>query len=124
MKLILLLKLQVLYLALGLGYNLISLIFYYSVGKALSDTSPLLGAVSLLIYGLFLLVGFLGKQQAYRLLMLVALMVLGYGGVVSHILNYSNLELYYSAAAWLSAILINLYGAVLNLLAVTGRFKV
>ena len=123
MKLIMLLKLQLLYLIFGLAYNLISLIMFYSGGKALSETSPLLGAVTLLIYGLFLLTGFAGKQKAYRVLMLVAFVVLGYGGVISHILNYSNLELYYSATVWLVAILINLYGAVLNLIAFTGHYK-
>ncbi len=123
MKLILLLKFQLFYLILGLGYNLVSLIFLYSGGRALSETSPLLGAASLLLYGLFLLTGFAGKQKVYRVLMLAAFLVLGYGGVVSHILNYSNLELYYSATAWLLAILINLYGAALNLVAFTGRYK-
>ncbi len=123
MKLMMLLKLQLLYLIFGLAYNLISLIMFYAGGKALSETSPLLGAATLLIYGLFLLTGFAGRQKVYRVLMLVALVVLGYGGVISHILNYSNLELYYSATAWLVAILINLYGAVLNLIAFTGRYK-
>ena len=123
MKLILLLKFQLFYLILGLGYNLVSLIFLYSGGRALSETSPLLGAASLLLYGLFLLTGFAGKQKVYRVLMLAAFLVLGYGGVVSHILNYSNLELYYSATAWLLAILINLYGAALNLVAFTGHYK-
>ncbi len=118
-----LLKLQLLYLIFGLGYNLISLTLIYSGGRALSETSPFLGAASLMLYGLFLLVGFVGRQKAYRVLMLIAFVVLGYGGVISHVLNYSNLELYYSAAAWFFAIIINSYGAVLNLIAFTGRYK-
>lgn len=108
---------------LGLGYNCVSLILVYSGGKPLSATSSALGIVALLIYGLFLIFGYLGNYKMYRLLTLISFIGLGYGGVISHVLNFSNLDLYYSFLAWFLAIMINLMGATLNLIAFTGNFK-
>lgn len=122
MKLSLLLKLQVGYMILGLGYNCTSLILVYSGGKPLSNTSSTIGIVALLIYGLFLIFGYLSKYKMYRLLMLISFIGFGYGGVISHVLNFSNLDLYYSFLAWFLAIMINLMGASLNLIAFTGNF--
>lgn len=123
MKLYMLLKLQVIYMLLGIGYNCVSLLMASIGSKPLSSTSATLGIIALLIYGLFLLPGLWGNHKVYRLLMVIAVIVFGYGGVISHLLNYSNLNLYYSGAAWLSAVAINLSGVYLNVLAVTGKFE-
>jgi hypothetical protein len=123
MKLSLLLKLQVVYMLLGIGYNCVSLLMATIGSKPLSSTSATLGIATLLIYGLFLLPGFWGYHKAYRLLMAIAVIVFGYGGVISHLMNYSNLGLYYSTAAWLLAIAINLSGVYLNVVAATGKFE-
>lgn len=123
MKLSLLLKLQVSYMLLGLGYNCASLIMVYAGGKPLSYTSPVLGITTLLIYGMFLTFGYLGKYQVYRVLTFISFIGLGYGGVISHVLNFSNLHLYYSFGAWFIAITINVMGAFLNFIAFTGKFQ-
>ncbi len=122
MKLRTLLNLQVLYAAAGTGYNIISIIMKSTAGKGLSATSPLAGIAVLLFYLLFLIPGFKKKMTPYRILMGIAIIVLGYGGVVSHILKYDSMDLYYSHAAWLLAILINLFGLVLNAWAVSGKY--
>jgi hypothetical protein len=123
MKLALLLKLQIGYIILGIGYNLVSLLKATSGSGALSPTSPALGAAVLLLYGVFLLSGYFRHIKLYRILTFVAFIALGYGGVVTHILNYAHLELYSSPLAWFLAIGINLFGAFLNLIAFTGKFK-
>ena len=124
MKLETLLKLQVLYCAMGIAYNIISVITAGGGGRPLSSTPPAAGIGVMIAYGLFLVPGFLKKITVYRILMLVALLVLGYGGVVTHLLNYSRMDLYHSTTAWASAVAINLFGAVLNLMAVSKRFTV
>jgi hypothetical protein len=117
-----LLKLQLVYVVLGLGYNSISLLRLYGGNKPLSATSPLSGIFIMLVYGLFLLTGYFGYDKVYRLLMALAFLILGYGGVLAHLQNAANLSLYASTGAWVLAIAINLYGALLNLTALAGRF--
>lgn len=123
MKLSQLLKLQALYMIAGVGYNGISYIMLHTAGKTLSTTSPALGATTLLIYGLCLLFGYFGYYKVYRLLMLVALIGFGYAGIFLHMLNFSNIHLYYSFTAWLLAVAINIFGAILNLIALIGKFS-
>ena len=77
------------------------------------------------IYALFLIPGFLRKIILYRVLMGVAIIVLGYGGVVTHIINiFTQPQVYASMLAWAGAVGINLFGLVLNVIAVLGKFKV
>ena len=60
----------------------------------------------------------------YRTLMGIAVIILGYGGVVTHIINVlSRPALYSSLAAWAVAVVINLFGLALNVIAVSGKFK-
>jgi hypothetical protein len=122
MKLSQLLKLQAIYMLLGISYNLVSLFMVSTGSRPLSSTSAYLGIVTLLIYGVFLLFGHFGRLKLYRLLMLISFVVFGYGGVISHLLNFSRLDLYYSFGAWLLAIIINLMGVSLNFMAMTGGF--
>jgi hypothetical protein len=124
MKLITLLRLQVIYFVLGILYNGLS--FYLtSTGKpALAPTQPVLGAISMITYALFLLPGYLRKITLYRILMGVAVIVMGYGGVVTHIINiFTQPQVYSSMVAWAAAVGINLFGIVLNIIAVSGKFK-
>lgn len=124
MKLVLLLKLQIIYMMMGIAYNVVSIAMVYSVGKPLSVTSPAIGIFTMLVYGLFLVPGFLHYFGLYRLLMCVAVIVFGYGGIILHILNYSNLHLYYSLTAWLLAIVINLFGVSLSFISLSGKFRI
>jgi hypothetical protein len=124
MKLITLLRLQVIYFVLGILYNGLSL-YLTSTGKpALAPTQPVLGAISMITYALFLIPGYQRKITLYRILMGIAVIVMGYGGVVTHIINiFTQPQVYSSIAAWAVAVGVNLFGLALNIIAVLGKFK-
>lgn len=118
-----LLKLQWLYCALGILFNLVSWSVMAKSGKPLTPTAPLSGIIVMSIYGLFLLAGQSKQINLYRVLMVVAILILGYGGIFSHfkLLNQSP-ELYHSLWIGIIAISINSFGLILNSLAALGRF--
>ncbi|MBW1644497.1 MAG: hypothetical protein JRJ76_16845 [Deltaproteobacteria bacterium] len=119
-----LLKLQLFYCFLGIGYNIVSYILAMSGGRQLSSTSPVIGTIFMSVYGLCLMAGYKGFYKTYRLLMLFFLVSSGYGGVIKHFIVYSQQpEAYASFSAWISAIGINFFGFLLNLMAVAGRFE-
>ena len=121
----LLLKLQVFYCFLGIGYNVVSLIGSRTGGEALAPTNPVMGMVVMAVYGGCLAVGALGYGRIYRVLMALAVLVLGYGGVVVHLVNYTagRTFLYYSIVTWGAALAINLFGIVLNFIGALGLFS-
>jgi len=124
MQLSTLLRLQVLYAVLGIAYNGVSIYFASAFKQPLAPTQPALGIITMVVYALFLLPGFLGKTVLYRVLMAVAIIVIGYGGVVTHLINiFTQPQLYHSLIAWSFAVGINLFGLVLNMVAVVGKFK-
>lgn len=113
------LKLQVVYVFAGIAYNIASWLHLTYQGSTLSPTNPLMGILALLIYAVFLLSGYFRKLLLYRILMGVAVLVFGYGGIVIHIIGLIfHSEDYYSIGAGLLAILINTFGFILNLYAV------
>jgi len=124
MKLTTLLRLQVIYFVLGMLYNGLSFYLTSTGQPALAPTQPVLGAVSMIVYALFLIPGYLRKITLYRILMGVAIIVMGYGGVVTHIINiFTQPQVYSSIVAWAFALGINFFGLVLNIIAVLGKFK-
>lgn len=124
MKIKQLLKFQCVYSGMGILYNIISYIIVASGGQQLSATNPLLGASSMAAYGLLLLTGYFGHIGAYRILMLIAVAVFGYGGIIIHFINYfQQPALYSSFIAWAIAVGINVFGLYLNLMAAAGKFR-
>jgi hypothetical protein len=121
----LLLKLQVLYVLAGIGYNVVSLVLSRTGGSRLSPTDPASGLIVMAVYGGCLLVGRLGYTRIYRILMALSVLVLGYGGVVLHLTNYTagRAFLYDSTLAWAAAVGINLFGLVLNFIGALGFFS-
>lgn len=123
MKLKTLLLLQLAYAVMGVGYNVLSYLSVASGGQAFSATAPLTGGLSLTLYALCLVPGFAGYTGIYRVLMLLSIVVFGYGGIVKHLLNYpGGLDIYSSMTAYVLAIGINVFGLALNVLAAAGRF--
>jgi len=119
-----LLRLQCVYACLGIGYNVLSYLAVLSGGRAFSDTAPLTGGLSLALYALCLIPGFFGKISVYRVLMGLAIVVFGYGGIIKHLLNYpGGLDHYVSMTAFVLAIGINVFGLVLNVIAAVGKFE-
>lgn len=73
--------------------------------------------VVMAVYALALLPGAYGPLWAYRCLMALALIGLGYGGVVKHLRQCHRVVLaYQSIAAWRLALCINMFGLLVNLL--------
>ena len=123
MKLKQLLRLQLTYYSLGMLFNALSLILIYQGGHALTPNEPILGSIVMSIYALFLIPGFMGKLSIYRALMVLAIIMLGYGGVFNHInMIRETPELYHSIVAGGAGLMINVFGLVLNIIAALGKF--
>ena len=119
-----LLKLQLFYCVLGIAYNVVSYLRLISGSQPLSSTSPLIGFAFMLFYGICLVSGFRQFLKTYRWLMAFFLISIGYSGIIKHFIVYAQQpETYSSQLAWSLAIGINLFGFLLNALAVSGMFK-
>jgi len=124
MKLRTLVLLQSVYCLLGITYNGVSQYLVTMGGRPLTPTPPVLGITVMMVYGLFLIPGYRRAVITYRTLMGIAVIVLGYGGVVTHIINVLSIPAFYrSLAAWAVAVVINLFGLALNVIAVSGKFE-
>ncbi len=121
----LLLRLQLVYCLLGIGYNVVSLILSRTGGSTLAPTDPVMGMVVMAVYGGCLLVGALRYVRIYRVLSALSVLVLGYGGVVVHLVNFTagHSFLYRGTVAWGAAVGINLFGLVLNFIGALGLFS-
>ena len=76
------------------------------------------------LYASFLIPGFLKKIPFFRILMVLAVLLLGYGGVLKHLqIIQETPELYSSLAAMIIGPGINVFGLVLNVLAALGKFR-
>ena len=119
-----LLKLQSLYAVLGVLFNVVSLILISQGGEPLTPNQPIQGLVVMTIYGLMLISGFLNKETIYKAFMVLAVLLLGYGGVFNH-LNFlrESPELYHSVAAGVIGVGINIFGLILNIIAALGKYK-
>ncbi len=118
-----LLMLQMQYCFWGIMYNVGSMLAVRNTQQAWASTDALIGVVVMALYGLLLSAGLINNLTLYRILMGLTVLVLGYGGFITHLLNYGQMELYQSVLTWLGAILINGSGLVLNLMAALGWFK-
>jgi hypothetical protein len=121
----LLLRLQLVYCLLGIGYNVVSLIVSRTGGSTLAPTDPVMGMIVMAVYGGCLLVGALRYVRIYRILAALSVLVLGYGGVVVHLVNFAagHAFLYRGIVAWGAAVAINLFGLVLNFIGALGLFS-
>lgn len=119
-----LLKLQLIYVFLGILFNLISYYLILVNDEALTPTKPIMGLLAMLVYASFLLTGYYKKILWYRALMSVSILIFGFSGVVKHIVSFNQEpELYYSIYAMFVAVGINTFGVMLNLVSVFKKFK-
>lgn len=125
MRLKKILRLQLTYCGLGILFNLVSWIVMIASSKPLTPTLPWLRIIIMSWYGVFLLTGFYKKIRWYKFLMLISIILLGYGGILKHISAlHTAPELYYSILAGVIAIGINIFGWVLNVMACFSKIEV
>lgn len=119
-----LLKLQVFYCLIGILFNVVSWLGIQNGHQALTPTVPHEGFIAMSIYGVFLLVGYFRKIGLYRILMLISILILGYGGVVKNIITLNqHPDLYTSIFIGIIGVAINLFGLILNCIAAFGLFN-
>lgn len=119
-----LLKLQLGYYTLGMLFNFGSMYAVSNGQQQWTSNAPGPAAMFMTLYALFLISGFLKKVTIYRVLMGVAVVLMGYGGVFQHFYKIMNMpELYCCTAAMIVGPGINVFGLILNLMAAFGRFK-
>ena len=115
--------LQIIYCAAGLLYNVASLLALRDGAAAWAPTDAVFGVVGMATYLLFVATAMLEQNVVYRFLMAIAVVLMGYNGVLKHVLNSNDLHLYQSVWTWLSAILVNSSGTVLALIGACGLFQ-
>ena len=114
---------QMAYVYAGIMYNVGSLLAVRNDQAAWASTDAVVGVAGMSLYGLFLATGLMKNLGLYRVLMGASVVLLGYGGVITHLLNIGQLELYQSVWTWAGAIAINGFGLALNLAATLGRYS-
>ena len=114
--------LQMTYCCAGLLYNVASLMSLKDAGQPWAPTDPALGVFGMTVYLFFVSSAFWGRLALYKTLMVAALILMGYNGVIKHVVNYADLELYRSTATWMSAIVVNGVGTALAGIAALGAF--
>lgn len=114
--------LQMTYCCAGLLYNVGSLMSLNDTGQPWAPTDPALGVFGMTVYLFFASSAFWGRLALYKTLMVVALILVGYNGVIKHVVNYADLELYQSTETWMSAIVVNGVGTALAGIAASGAF--
>ena len=120
-----LLKLQLAYYILGMLFNAGSLYSVSNGHQQWTPNAPIPAALFMTLYATFLIPGFLKKIPFYRILMGVAVILMGYGGVVKHIgLMQESPELYCCTAAMIIGPGINVFGLILNFIGASNKFKV
>ena len=117
-----LLMLQMAYAFFGIMYNVGSLLDQRNGQLAWASTDAVIGVAGVALYGLLLSAGLMKNLTLYRVLMGASVVLLGYGGVLIHLLNIGHLDLYQSVWTWTGAIATNGFGLALNLAAVLGWF--
>lgn len=114
---------QMIYAFIGIMYNVASLLDQRTGLASWASTDAVVGVAGMALYGLFLSTGLMRNLRFYRILMTLSVVLLGYNGVITHILNVEQLDLYQSVWVWGLAIAINLCGLILNVFAALGWFS-
>ena len=115
--------LQLIYCVMGLLYNVGSMLEARTGDPAWAPTDAVFGVVGMSTYLLFVATALLEQKAVYRLLMAIAVVLMGYNGVLKHVMNIGDLSLYHSVWTWLSAILVNSSGWVLALVGALGWYQ-
>lgn len=125
MKLKTLLWLQIVYFVLAQAFNVANLCLTILGISPISTPQILivLGIISFVVYALFLIPGYLRKILLYRILIGIFTLITIWAAVTNTINIFTQPPNFSSYAARSVAMGINLYGLVVNGIAVLGKFK-
>lgn len=115
-----LLTLQIIYLFIAVAYNVLSIWLINTRDIGLIDgRDPTQSILSLLLLVPVIYFGFLGWNRAYLLINTALMLLIAYGGIITHLLFYwdGDLSRYSSIWAWTSAVAINVFGVAVGLTA-------
>lgn len=119
-----LLKCQVAYAVAGSLFNGVSFWMVMTGALPLTPTPPIVGLVVMVLFACFLIPGYFGRYGAYRLLMGLSVLGIGYAGVLKHLVLISTTpEVYPFLVAAILGVAINVIGLLLNVLATMGFFR-
>jgi hypothetical protein len=120
------LQLQWLYMALGLAFNLASQWRISQGLDGLTSTPPIVGAITMLIVGAVVVVGWSGFTKTYTGLATGLILLLGYGGLWKHLAAFvqpDGLASYSSTLSWLLAVSINAFGVAVLVMGVIAAIQ-
>lgn len=113
----------IVYCSAGILYNVASMLASRGGEAAWAPTDAVFGVVGMSTYLLFVATAMLEQQFVYRILMAIAVVLMGYSGVLKHLFNIGDLHLYQSVWTWLAAILVNSLGTILAFIGASGLFQ-
>lgn len=125
MKLPTLVALQAAYACTAFAYLLFSEWRLQATGEALSAVPTGSSMVLFACYSLALLLPRFGFERSYRIVMVIAVLLFCGSGVIGNMIRFlqSGLDQYASFLAFIIAIVINLFGSVLNIIAAFGWYS-
>lgn len=114
------LKHQAVYAVLAIAMNSYSYYLHYHGQPKLTITDPIAGISIFLLYSPVLLLGLAGWYRTYVVLTIIFLGPILFSGVLGHvtaILSPDGMSAYASSLWWAAAILLNIYGMTISILA-------
>ncbi|QJF51961.1 hypothetical protein [Roseobacter ponti] len=120
-----LILLQYVFAAASLTYLSVSWVLQATTGEPLSAAAIIPSILMFVVYAAVLYLARAGRIGLYRIMMILAILLFGFGGVVGNITRYlqTGLEFYAGFGAWATAVAINAFGTVLNIIALLGLFR-
>lgn len=98
-----------LYIALAIGYNLMSIVWKDVTGKAFAPTDPITGITIMAgLYACYLLLDQIPNATAFVILLAFIVLIARYG-IWQHATNFDS-KTYLSRATWLLAMTVNVFG--------------
>ncbi len=122
MQLTKLLKLQLVYLFLAIGWNVVAIAYTFTGNTEASPAQYLPNLPGLAVYFLFIALGHFGYIKPYRILMALYGVGAAYIGIYPWIVLLLNLETTFQLIPIISGISVNGYGVILCVIAALGRF--
>lgn len=117
--------LQLIWIGLGVGFNLVSYVRLRRGNAPLMQTPPLIGIGVLGLFVPIILLGVTDWRASYLILNLMMALFIGYTGIFRHLqvlLSDRNIEGYASRTALLIGVGINLFGVGATVLACVTAF--